>query len=153
MALSHFLFYDLSHPFSLSPRLSVSLSLSLSPISTPRWPLALFPWPRSKKKKKQNKNLLALDLLSSLNSTHWPGNQRCLLVVYPNCHKKTKQNSQMYPMHRSEDHGTHSSNSYIYITAPVSIAQETWLKRRTKHCKKQNTRISAVQQSLLEITI
>lgn len=36
-------------------------------------------------------------------------------------------------------------SGYIYITSPVSMAQATFLKRRWKDCKSQNTRESVIK--------
>lgn len=53
-------------------------------------------------------------------------------------------------MQRSTDPGEPNPQEYIYIPAPPSLAQRTLSKRGLKDYKSQNTRNSAVNQSLLE---
>lgn len=55
-------------------------------------------------------------------------------------------------MQRSTNYGEPSSNGYIYVIVPVFIAQEIPQTRGQTECKSHNnTRISAVKQSLLEM--
>lgn len=66
-----------------------------------------------------------------------------LLTATGNLHRKLDIKQ------RSADHGEASPSGYLYITAPVSIAQRTWQHYGRGGRKK--SRKSAVKQSLLEM--